>query len=627
MHGRLASWLVRVSQPSAAIGIAVGAGFIVVETLLVVPLRQVAPLEALALVYLPGILVVSAVWGLWSGVATSIVSALAFDYFHTPPIGRFQTEDWRDWLGLSVYLMVATVSGSLAQLARMRALESIERKREADAVAEMTRLILGADDVRAVLPEASDRIACAMQLPYATIEPDPAPRREGQIQLPLDPGALVVPGDVPDRVLRRLRDGVVPGLVTVLRAGRSLQANRAGLQALLAQQAALRRVAVLVANGVAFNEIVAAVATEAADLFDADATRVWRWDGPRTVTGVAEYNRNPGSGSTLGRQVDFADGVADVVLHGARPARIDSYEGHSGPLVDLARAGGMHASVGAPVVVEGRVWGVVVALWRRAGPPPLGIEHELAKFTELVATAIANTESRAELTASRARLVFAADEARRGLERELHDSVQQRLISLGLELRFAEAMVPKELGEVRSRLADTAAGLSDAFENLQRIVRGIHPALLSQGGLVPAVKALARRSAVPVTVRGGVNHRLPGYVEVAAYHVISVALANSAKHADVSEVSVDIDVVAEESATEAPAAGEILIVTVHDDSAGDTDPNQGSTLAALRDRVEALGGTLTLANPAGSGMSVNVKLPIAGQDRQGMDADRSSGGT
>ncbi|MER7273852.1 DUF4118 domain-containing protein [Dactylosporangium sp. NPDC000244] len=627
MHGRLTPWLVRVSRPSAAVGIAVGAGLTVVETLLVVPLRQVAPIGALAIVYLPGVLVVSTVWGLWPGVATSIFSALAFDYFHTPPIGRLETEDWRDWLGLSVYLMVATVSGSLAQLARVRALESIERKREADAVAEMTRLILGADDVRAVLPEASDRIAYAMKLPYAAIEPDPVPRREGQIQLPLDPGALVVPADVPDRVLRRLQDGVVPGLATVLRAGRSLQANRAGREALLTQQAALRRVAVLVANGVAFAEIVTAVATEAADLFNADATRVWRWDSPRTVTGVAEYNREPASESMLGKQVDFADGVTDLVLHGSRPARMDSYEGRSGPLADLALAGGMHASVGAPIVVEGRVWGVVVALWRQAGRPPLGIEHELAKFTELVATAIANTESRAELTASRARLVFAADEARRGIERELHDCVQQRLISLGLELRFAEAMIPEEFGEVRSRLSDTSAGLSAAFDDLQRIVRGIHPALLSQGGLVPAVKALARRSAVPVAVRGRLNHRLPGYVEVAAYHVISEAIANSAKHADASEVSVEIGVVADEPATDESAPGEIFSVTIHDDGAGGADPNQGSGLAGLRDRVEALGGTLTVTSPAGCGTSVNMKLPMDGQGRQGPEADWSTGGT
>ncbi|MEV0567906.1 histidine kinase, partial [Dactylosporangium sp. NPDC050588] len=290
-------------------------------------------------------------------------------------------------------------------------------------------------------------------------------------------------------------------------------------------------------------------------------------------------------------------------------------------------AGGPPASVGAPIFVAGGVWGVVVALGRGAPPPPLGIEHELAKFTELVATAIANTESRAELTASRARLVFAADEARRGIERELHDSVQQRLISLGLELRFAEAMIPKEFGEVRSKLADTAAGLSAAFENLQRIVRGIHPALLSQGGLVPAVKALARRSAVPVAVHGGLNHRLPGYVEVAAYHAISEALANSAKRADVSEVSVEIDVIADDSAMDESAPGAILAVTVHDDGAGGADPDQGSGLAGLRDRVEALGGTLTLTSPAGSGTSVNVKLPMGGQGRQGPESDQSSGGT
>ncbi|MGI5242169.1 sensor histidine kinase [Dactylosporangium sp. CA-139066] len=616
MQGRLAAWLVRPSPPPATTGIAVGAGFVVVETLLVYPLRQTAPVGALAVVYLLGVVVVSTVWGLWLGVATSILSAIAFDYFHTPPVGRFETEDWRDWLGLSVYLMVAGVASSVAQLARARAVETVERRRETDTVAELTRLILGADDVAAVLPEASDRIAHAMQLPWAQIELGTVPHSDGRIQLPLQPGALVVPADLPDRTLRRLRDGVVPGLATVLRAGRSLQASRAESAALLNEQAVLRRVAVLVATGVAPAEIVAAVAAEAAELFNADATAVVRWEGGRTVAVVAEYTRKPGAESMLGKRLDSAGGVSEMVLRDSRPARMDAYDGRSGQLADLARAMGFYASVGAPIVVDGKVWGVLVALWGRGGAPPPDIEQELAQFTDLVATAIANTESRAELNASRTRLVFAADEARRGIERDLHDSVQQRLVSLGLELRAAEELVPPDAGELRSRLSSTAAGLSGVFDDLQRIVRGIHPAILSQGGLGPAIKALARRCPVPTVVSPGPNRRLPSYVEVAAYYVVSEALANSVKHAGATAIDVELDIVPAEPAVDGAAQGEVVRVTVRDDGAGGADPRHGSGLAGLRDRVEALGGTLTVSSPAGRGTSLSAQLPVDGQCRQ-----------
>ncbi|MEV8511522.1 DUF4118 domain-containing protein [Dactylosporangium sp. NPDC051484] len=626
MQGRLAAWLVRPSPPPLAVGIAVSVGFIVAETLLVYPLRHTTVMAALAIVYLPGVLVVSTVWGLWLGVATSIVSALAFDFFYTPPVGRLNAEDWRDWLGLSVYLMVAGVASSVAQLARARALETIERRRETDAVSELTRLILGADDVRAVLPEVSDRIAHALQLPYAAIELGAVPPHESRVQLPLRPGALVVPADLPERVMRRLRDGVVPGLATVLRAGSSLQASRTELQSLLTQQAALRRVAELVAHGGALAELAAAVAAETAELFDADAARMMRREDPRTVTVVAEYRKKPGAQPMLGKRLKSFGGVAGLVLRDSRPARMDSYEGTSGALADLARAEGFHASVGAPIIVDGQVWGVLVALWSRPVPPPPGTEHELAQFTELVATAIANTESRTELAASRARLVFAADEARRGIERDLHDTVQQRLISLGLELRTAEALVPQELGELRSRLSDTAAGLSATFQDLQRIVRGIHPAILSQGGLGSAIKALARRCPVPVAVRCGPKRRLPGYVEVAAYYVVSEALADSATHADASAIDVELDIVADEPAMGGPAQGEVLSVTVHDNGAGGADPPQGSGLAGVRDRVEAIGGTLSLTSPAGRGTSLNVRLPVDRQARQDAEADWSFGG-
>ena len=195
-----------------------------------------------------------------------------------------------------------------------------------------------------------------------------------------------------------------------------------------------------------------------------------------------------------------------------------------------------------------------------------------------------------------------------------------------LGLRAAEALVPQELGELRSQLSYTAAGLSGAFKDLQRIVRGIHPAILSQGGLVSAIKALARRCPVPVTVRGGPKGRLPGYVEDAAYYVISEALANAATHADTSAIDVELDIVADESAKDEPGSGEILSMIVRDDGTAGADPRQGSSLPGMRDRIEALGGTLTLDNQAGRGSTLSVYLPVNRQGERGAQADASSSG-
>jgi signal transduction histidine kinase len=211
-------------------------------------------------------------------------------------------------------------------------------------------------------------------------------------------------------------------------------------------------------------------------------------------------------------------------------------------------------------------------------------------------------QSREELAASRARIVAAGDQARRRIERDLHDGTQQRLVSLVLDLRSAEAAVPPERPELRAQLARVTDGLTGALEELRELSRGIHPAILSEGGLAPALKALARRSAVPVELEVDVQARLPEPVEVAAYYVVSEALANAAKHAHASVAQV-----------EARARDGLLHLSVRDDGVGGAAPGGGSGLVGLADRVEALGGTIEVHSPAGQGTSLQIDLPI--QDR------------
>jgi signal transduction histidine kinase len=239
-------------------------------------------------------------------------------------------------------------------------------------------------------------------------------------------------------------------------------------------------------------------------------------------------------------------------------------------------------------------------------PLPADTESRLGSFTELVATAIANAESRADLAASRARIVAAADDTRRRIERDLHDGTQQQLVSLMLELRAANATEPPRTDELTAQLARTERGLAAVLEELREISRGIHPAILSEGGLEPALTALARRSAVQVKLDLHVERRLPEHVEVAAYYVVSEALTNAAKHAHASLVNVELD-----------ARDASLQLAIRDDGIGGADPGQGSGLVGLRDRVEALGGTLQVTSPAGSGTSLLIEIPLQSKRNAG----------
>jgi signal transduction histidine kinase len=277
----------------------------------------------------------------------------------------------------------------------------------------------------------------------------------------------------------------------------------------------------------------------------------------------------------------------------------------SGPVAGAARRLGIVSSVASPIVVEGRLWGAMnVASTQEL--LPFGMERRLEKFTELLATAIANAESRSELAASRRRIVAASDEARRRIERDLHDGTQQRLVSLGLAAGAAQADAAAGRDDLRAELSRIRAGLADAVAELQEFSRGIHPATLSEGGLGPALRSLARRSAVPVDLAVTRNARYPEPVEIAAYYVASEALANAMKHAQASHVEISL----------ATRQGSLLL-SIRDDGIGGADPAHGSGLAGLTDRVEALGGSIRVHSAAGAGTHITVDLPLEYELAQG----------
>jgi signal transduction histidine kinase len=254
-------------------------------------------------------------------------------------------------------------------------------------------------------------------------------------------------------------------------------------------------------------------------------------------------------------------------------------------------------TVASPIVVEGKLWGVIAVNTGEELPPDT--EERLEKFTELVTTAIANAEGKSELAASRRRIVAASDETRRQIERDLHDGTQQRLVSLGLAVRAAEANLPPEREDLREELSDVAMGLAAAVEDLQEISRGIHPGILTKGGLGPALQTLAHRSPIPVDLDISSGGRLSEPIEVAAYFVASEALANAAKHSKATRIDVSL----------ARRDGGLWL-SIRDDGVGGADTARGSGLVGLTDRVEALGGSIRIYSSSGKGTEISAELPL-----------------
>jgi signal transduction histidine kinase len=263
------------------------------------------------------------------------------------------------------------------------------------------------------------------------------------------------------------------------------------------------------------------------------------------------------------------------------------------------RKTGLRSTVAVPIVVNGRLWGTAALGSLRPELLPPDTEARMGDFADLVATAIANAATRADLIASRARIIAAGDEARRRIERDLHDGAQQRLVSLGLELRTVEAGVPSDLLPLKARISDLVTTVNGISEDLQELSRGIHPAILSKGGLGPAIKVLARRSAIPVDLLLGIHRRLPDPVEVAAYYVVAEAMTNAAKHAQASMVEVCADIESQD-----------LHLSIRDDGIGGADAANGSGISGLRDRVEALGGALSISSQPGTGTELHATIPF-----------------
>jgi signal transduction histidine kinase len=398
-------------------------------------------------------------------------------------------------------------------------------------------------------------------------------------------------------------------LVTAVVAGElAARLQRAAQESarLSREQAALRRVATLVARGAPPAAIFTAVAKEVGQLFAAEFSAVVRYDPDGTSTAAGSWSRIGGTGA--GDPVTAAPGgrnAATLVFETGRPAGIERYaDDDSSTGTPIARSRGPRSTVGAPISVEGRLWGALQVASPREAGLPVGTEERVADFAELVATAIANAEAKAQLQESRARIAASADETRRRIERDLHDGAQQRLVSLALQLRAAQAAVPPELGEISAELDRVTTGLTDALDELREYARGIHPALLTDHGLGPALRTLARRCPLPVDLDMRTNGRLPEPVEVCAYYVISEALTNAAKHANASRIAVGVE-----------AVTGVLRLSVRDDGTGGADFTHGTGLIGLKDRVEALGGRISLNSPPGAGTTLHVEFPLTDADR------------
>lgn len=696
-RARVLSVLLSPASPPLAVGVAVAVSFIVTETVVVYLLKQVAPTERLAVIYLLGVLAVSAIWPFGLALATSIASAIAYDGVRGWATGAFFPVEARNWTVHASLLLVALVANALAGLARARADDADKRRREADLAAELARLMLRTGDLGTALDIAAQRLAQVLQLPFVVIERGVVRSDERRSAIILRDGAtvlgtLLVPFGLPERTLQRLRERVVPSLEALLQAacereaiGDALEASWQELERFFDVSSDLLCIAGPVyfkrinpaferTLGYSPGELLSRPLLEFVLPQDRDRTREvlgaladghersrfenrfirsdgaerwieWSMIGYRGLCyaagrDVTERRREQDRLREAQRMIEASNSklaelaeqqaalrrMATLVAHGVKPSEVFSavveevarclhvrgavllrdQPGGDAVVVAHREVEPTKTSVGkrfaaeirAPIVVDGQLWGAVIVDSPDPGLLPTDINARVRDFADLVATAIANAAAREELTASRARIVTAADNARRRLERDLHDGAQQRLESLKLDLRMAEESIPPQLGDLRQQFSNIVAGLDGVSDDLHEFSRGIHPAVLSSG-LSSALQTLARRSAVPVVLDVDVDGRLPESVEVAAYYIFSEALTNTTKHAQASEVHFAVHL---EDAK--------LRLSFRDDGVGGANPSNGSGLVGLVDRVEALGGRMQIVSPTAGGTSLHVTLPL-----------------
>jgi signal transduction histidine kinase len=423
--------------------------------------------------------------------------------------------------------------------------------------------------------------------------------RGTRLELPPGGGEVVLTSGA-----RALAEPVGHGEAFVVRELRPRAAprhpRRDELRILADEQAALRRLAAAVARNVTPAEIFAAVAEEIGPLLGADEAAVVRFEPDNAATVLA------GAGPwthevSAGTRVELDDALAiTAVFRTRRSARVDGHDYCTarGPIADYLRRVGNRSAVASPITVEGRLWGAMVASTTRE-PLPADSEERMASFTKLVGTVIANAESRAELIASRARVMAAADEARRRIQRDLHDGAQQRMVSTVMTLKLARLALGDATGPAVDLVDEALAQAEGANAELRELAHGILPGALTRGGLRAGIDALVARVHLPVSVEV-TTERLPAALEATAYFIVAEALTNAVRHACASSVQVSASV-----------EGAMLRLEVRDDGVGGARFDGSSGLLGLRDRANALNGELRVESPAGEGTLIAAAFPIA----------------
>ncbi|MEA2303961.1 MAG: hypothetical protein QOH43_1241 [Solirubrobacteraceae bacterium] len=421
--------------------------------------------------------------------------------------------------------------------------------------------------------------------------------RDTRIELPPGGGELILPSGV--RAFAEPVGGEEAFLVREVRGARAPTRPLDPLRLLADEQAALRRLAAAVAQDVAPAEILMAVAEEFGPLLGADHASVVRFDHDGAATVVAGPERWIQEHG-VGFRLELDDSlVSTTVLRTGRSARVDDHDYSSvqGPVADYLRRVGNRSTAASPIIVQGRLWGAMVASTQRERFPA-DIEQRMGNFTELVGIVIANAESRAELAASRARAVAAADEARRRIQRDLHDGAQQRLVNTVITLKMARQELGDGPAPVVELLDEALANAQAASGELRELVHGILPVALSRGGLRAGIDELVSGVRLPVSVDVALE-RLPVALEATAYFIVAEALTNVIRHARAA--SAHIAAVVDRG---------VLRLEVRDDGVGGARCGPSSGLLGIRDRAAALNGALQVESPPGGGTVVTATLPI-----------------
>jgi len=377
------------------------------------------------------------------------------------------------------------------------------------------------------------------------------------------------------------------------------RAARESVERLAREQAALRRIATLVAELAPSDEIFAAVAEQAARLHGAESGLVIEFDADGSTRVAGSWGPLP----HVGARLDVSgEGLTTAVRLSGESVRLDGYEGRSGQVMELVREFGIKSSVGAPIMVERRMWGMIAIFAHRRALLPAHSEQTLMSFGELVGTAIANAESRAQLMASRARIVTAADEERGRVVRDLHDGAQQHLVHAVVTLKLARGALTKSDANTSALLDDALQQAEEANVELRELAHGILPSALRRGGLRAGVEAVVSRMSLPVSVDVS-DERLPAGIESTAYFVVSEALTNVVKHANANSAEVT-----------ARVERGVLRVEIVDDGVGGLRRTGISGLSGLEDRVSALEGSFIVESPPGKGTRVRALLPLPDRD-------------